>query len=245
VVAPSELRLHDPPPDAPPRPSSGILSDFRLFLLRRPTIATFLRFDSEAQRLDYSQRIQQRLGVNVSDYAILNIHRIGIDCPVGDVFEVLSNWDTDSVWWPNHLATVRRVEGELGHMHVMLFGRGHASAQADRSRRKPGGIPLFEFEALSIVGPEPAALDNARYLLYECRGGYPIGMFAIYVRSPIEDLGEKEQAQLFFVVSFNFYGRRNWSRFNPLNRVWEAIHNRATANIINRLKLLCESRPVA
>ena len=88
--------------------------------------------------------------------------------------------------------------------------------------------------------PETADFDNARYLLYECGGGYPIGVSALYVRSSIAGRDETAQTQLFFMVGFNFYGNRNWSKPGIVSRTWEAIHNRVTANVLNRCKQLCE-----
>jgi hypothetical protein len=228
---------------APPEPSAGVFSDVRRFLLARPSIPTLLRFESGKEREDYSHRILQRVGVSVERYAILNIHKIGIEVPVLYVFEELMNWDTNSAWWPNHLATVVRTDGGLEHLRVALLGGGTDPTAATSGRRKPRAIPLFELKALRILHrPHPADFDNARYLLYECTGGYPIGIFAMYVRSPVADLDEHEQAQMFLAVGFNFYGKRTWSRANPVNKLWEAVHNRTTANIMNRLKRLCEWR---
>ena len=82
-------------------------------------------------------------------------------------------------------------------------------------------------------------LDNARFALYECSGGYPIGVYFQYVRSPIESQGEVERAQLIFAVSFDFYGKQKWPSF--VAKLWEAIHNRVTANVLNRFKRLCEA----
>jgi hypothetical protein len=189
-----------------------------------------LDFSSEEEREDYSQRILQRVGINVSEYAILNIHRIGVEAPLVHVFEELLKWDADSIWWPNHLATATRVEGGLEHLAVKVFGHG----------RK--GVSLIELNAMRILDRPNPDSDNARSLLYECSGGYPIGVFAIYVRSPIAALDETETTQVLFAVSFDFYGKKDWSRANPVNKVWEVIHNRATANILNRLKRFCEWR---
>jgi hypothetical protein len=90
--------------------------------------------------------------------------------------------------------------------------------------------------------PDPNDVDNARYLLYESSGGYPIGIFSMYVRTSIPERGEKEMTQLFMLVGFNFYGKKNLSRLNFVNRIWEAIHNRASAHIASRFKQLCEWR---
>jgi len=64
----------------------------------------------------------------------------------------------------------------------------------------------------------------------------------MYVRSSIADMGEKEQAQLFFSVGFNFYGKEYHSNWSFVNRIWEAVHNRVTANVLNRIKQLSEWR---
>jgi hypothetical protein len=90
--------------------------------------------------------------------------------------------------------------------------------------------------------PDPWDFDNARYLLWECSGGYPIGIFSAYVRSPIAERGEGEQSQLFLVVGFNFFGRQDWPRIRLVSKLWEKIHDRATANILNRFKQVCEMR---
>lgn len=84
--------------------------------------------------------------------------------------------------------------------------------------------------------------DNARYLLYKCSGGYPIGVFTMYVRSSIKDQNEKEQSQLFLMVGFNFYGKEGWSDKKIINRTWELIHNRVNSNVLNRIKQLSEWR---
>lgn len=217
----------------PPKRSAGVFSDIGQYLLRKPAVSTLLRFESEEERVEYSHRILQRIAVDVKDYAVLNVHRIGIECPVRSVFEELARWGPDSLWWPNHLSTARRVGGDIGRVKMMLFGRGSPSA---------GGLRLFDLAASKIVGPDTVELDSARYLLYECRGGYPIGLFVMFVRSPVAGLDETEQAQLFFAVSFDFYGKKHLPLFHPINSVWEAVHNRATSNILNRIKRLQESR---
>ncbi len=216
-------------PGTPPARSRGILSDIRLFLLQRPDVPTLVSLTSEESRENYSERIRQRLEISVADYAILNIHKIGIEAPVGYVFEELQRWDGESTCWPNHLAAAERVDGSLEHVRILLFGLGL--------------VPLFDLKAIKIQDvPESSDGDNARYLLFESSGGYPIGVFAMYVRSRIAELGEVEPSQMFMAVGFNFYGRTDWPHTHVINRVWEQIHNRATANIMNRFKRLCEWR---
>lgn len=227
----------------PPPRSRGIFSDIRAFLLHKPEIPTLIDFDSEEERENYSQRIMQRLGIDVEKYVILNIHKIGIEAPATYVFEELLGWSGDSTCWPNHIAEVERVDDSLEHIHIYLLGR----------KRYPFGlgdgffglkfIPLFDLDAIRFRHfPDSSDCDSARYLLYECSGGYPIGIFAIYVRSSIAQQGEKEQTQMFMVVGFNFYGRKDLSRRRIINRTWERIHNRVTANTMNRFKQLCEWR---
>ncbi|MBL7137143.1 MAG: hypothetical protein ISS17_00020 [Bacteroidales bacterium] len=47
-------------------------------------------------------------------------------------------------------------------------------------------------------------------------------------------------SQLFFLVSFNFYGKQFWSRIKLFNRVWEFVHNRVTSHVACRFKQLVE-----
>ena len=42
-------------------------------------------------------------------------------------------------------------------------------------------------------------------------------------------------------MSFNFYGRKRWWGARFLHRIWESVHNRATGNILNRFRQLCEA----
>ena len=105
-------------------------------------------------------------------------------------------------------------------------------------------IPLFLLNAIEIKKvPDTYDFDNARYLLYECSGGYPIGIYIMYVRSSIPAMGEVAQSQLIFAVGFNFYGKEDWHRRRKLvNIIWESVHNRVTANVLNRIKQLGEWR---
>jgi hypothetical protein len=65
----------------------------------------------------------------------------------------------------------------------------------------------------------------------------------MYVRSSIADMGESAQSQLIFAVGFNFYGKENWQKHRRLiSKIWEVVHNRVTANVLNRIKQLCEWR---
>ncbi|TAK44997.1 MAG: hypothetical protein EPO28_04135 [Saprospiraceae bacterium] len=228
---------------SPPSRSTGLLSDCLFFLLHKPEIPTLIKFETEEERRNYSLRIMQRLGISTDQYSILNIHKIGVDTPASYVFEELLKWDGDSTCWPNHLANVGRIDRQLDNIELFLFGR----------RRYPFGlkngflglkfIPLFRLKALKFqLLPDTFDFDNARYLLFKSSGGYPIGIFSMYVRSSIDGLNEAGQAQLFFVVGFNFYGKENWPNIKIVNRLWEWVHDRATANILNRIKQLSEWR---
>jgi len=228
---------------APPGRSKGILSDIRLFILHKPHIPTLIEFNSASERENYSQRIMQRLGISVCNYDILNIHKIGIEAPVRYVFEELLNWSGDSTCWPNHIAAVERINGSIEHIQIFLFGRKKYPLGFNKGIFGLKYIPLFNLDAIKIQHlPDPSDFDNARYFLYKCSGGYPIGIFSIYARSSIAGQQEKEQTQLFLVVGFNFYGKEDWSDTHIIDNIWEKIHNRVTANIMNRFKQLCEWR---
>lgn len=228
---------------APPEKSTGIIGDIRNFLLNRPAIKTLIKFNSEAERELYQQSIAQRHSIDVDKYKVLNIHRIGIEVPASFVFNELLKWNGDSSCWPNHIARVTLQDGKLDRIQVNLFGRTKSIFGAK------GGIlgfrlsHLFDLKAIKIQKfPEPFDVDNARYLLYKCSGGYPIGVFSMYVRTSIPERGEKEMSQLFIMVGFNFYGKKNLSRLNILKYFWEGIHNRVSGNVANRFKQLCEWR---
>jgi hypothetical protein len=218
----------------PPVASKGILQDVRHFFLHNPPIPTLIKFDSSEEQESFSKRILQRTGLEVSKYSILNLHKIGIHAPVQHVFNELLDWSGDSTCWPNHIARVHRVDGKLENIQILLFGK-----------KFPLGIlsPLFYMTAIRILRtPTSSDYDNARYLLYECSGGYPIGIFSMFVRSSIPEEQEHGQCQLFMAVGFDFYGRKSKYKRNPINRTWEMVHNRASVNIMNRFKQLCEWR---
>ena len=218
----------------PPSRSRGVLSDLRLFLLHKPRIKTHIKFKSYEERQFYVDRIIQRLGINVEKYSVLNIHQIGINVPTRYTFEELLNWNGDSTCWPNHIAQVSRINGRLENIQIYLLGKTHLWFDLS---------PLFDLDAIKIQrSPASYDFDNARYLLYKCSGGYPIGIFSMYVRSPVAEQNEVEPTQLFFVVGFNFYGKENLSRISLINRIWEAIHDRVTTNTMVRFKQLCEWR---
>jgi hypothetical protein len=222
---------------------SGFLSDLWRFVLRRPALPTLVDSATQVNREIYSRRIMQRVGISIDRYSVLNIHQIGIRAPVAFVFEELRRWSANSSWWPNHIAAFERVDGRLEHVRIFFLGRKKLPLGLDTKLFGLNVVPLFELHAQKIHDrPDPLDCDNARYLLYDCRGGYPIGILAGFVRSPIATQGERDQAQFFFVVGFNFYGREDWSNNHFVNAIWERIHNRVTANVLNRFKRKCETR---
>jgi hypothetical protein len=217
-----------------------VISDIRNYFLHKPEIATLVDFPTLAEREEYGKRILQRLDVEVDQYSILNVHQIGIRVPVKFVHEEIMHWSEDSPFWPNHIATLQAIDDNLENIDILLLGRATRLLRQALRSIAPGFGKLFRMSALKIQHePHSSDLDNARFALYECSGGYPIGVFFQYVRSPIESQGETGGAQLFFAVSFNFYGKLRWPRFAA--RAWETIHNRVTSNILNRFKLLCEA----
>lgn len=226
------------PPEAP-EATRSLFSDIRHYVVRRPAIPTLVDFDPGEVREDYTHRIAQRLGIDVSQYSVLNIHRIGIEAPVRYVFEEIVGWRGDSPYWPNHLATLEIEEGQTEYVRVVLLGRSIGGWLGSVSGGRLG--TLFRMHARTVRQvPGDADVDNARYLLWDCSGGYPIGIFSVFARSPIAARDEIEPTQLFFAVGFNPYGRRSLSSIRPIRRTWETIHNRVTSNVLNRFKCLCE-----
>lgn len=227
----------------PPYKSNGILSDINYFFLNKPDIQTLVKFNSESERLSYSQRIMQRIDVNINRYAILNMHKIGIEAPVSYVFNELLKWNGDSTCWPNNIAKVHLKKGRLENIQICMFGFTKYPLGFKKGIFGINFIPLFNLNAIRFQKtPDPIDFDNARYLLYESSGGYPIGIFAPYIRSSIAERKEKEQTQLFLLVGFNFYGKEDRSKKKIINKLWESIHDRVTSNVLNRFKQLCEWR---
>lgn len=221
------------PAFAAPKPSFNTFTDIYHYIINKPPTKTLVKYDNTDARTEIGKSILQRTGVDVANYRMLNLHRIGIDAPASYVFDELLKWTGESICWPNNLARVNLENQKLEQIKINLFG----------INKKLFGWNIFHLFDLSSIRiqkvPATSDFDNARYLLYECKGGYPIGIFSMYVRSSIPDRGEKEMSQLFSLVSFNFYGREK-SRFKLLNRMWELIHNRVTANVVYRFKQLCE-----
>lgn len=226
----------------PPSKSKTILSDVVNFFVNKPKIQTLIEFDSEEKRQDYNQRIRQRVAIDVNKNSILNIHQIGVNAPVSYVFNELLNWNGDSTCWPNHIAKVERIDNDIEKIRILTFGWAKYPFKFMKSFLGLDLIPLFYLNSIRIKRvPDEFDFDNARYLLYKCSGGYPIGIFTMYTRSSIAELGETAKAQLVFVVSFNFYGKEKEAN-KLVNRMWEGIHNRVTANVLNRIKQLSEWR---
>lgn len=228
-------------PHAPKR-TSGVWSDLAAFFFRKPAVPTLIGTESIEVRDEYSRRIVQRLPVDIDRYSVLNIHRIGIDAPVTMVFEEVLRWDGDSPCWPNHIATVEAIEGDRESVRILALGYWSRRLRSRANGWLSNLGLLFNLHDLRRqFVPDSSNFDNARYILYRCSGGYPIGVFCIYVRSPLESLGEAAQTQVFFAVSFNFFGHPPNLLTRALSTVWSRIHNRVTSNVLNRFKALCEA----
>jgi len=225
----------------PPSRSTGFFSDIKHFILNKPKIPTLISFKSNIERENYAFRILQRLDTEVSRYRVLNVHKIGVNAPAKYIFEELLKWNGDSTCWPNHLAKVVKNKDRLENLYIYLFGWINFPNWFKNSLLGRSFLPLFKLDAIRFQKtPNSSDLDNARYLLYKSSGGYPIGIFTLYVRSSIAHQQETEQSQLFLIVGFNFYGKESWSERSLINRVWESIHDRVTSNILYRLKQLSE-----
>ena len=217
-------------------------TDFFRYFLRRPPVPTLIRLPTEAERGKYRARILQRLRASVDRFSILNIHRIGIDAPPLLVWERTRAWGSDSNCWPTRIVPIERPASLEDSLELCLFGRKRPLPGLPNGVFGLDIIPLFRMQ-LERQQDTPSALDadNARFMLYRCVGGYPIGLFSIYVRSPIASEGEREPTQFFFVVAFDFYGHPQWSRMAPIRWAWEHLHNRVTGNVLNRFKTECEA----
>lgn len=228
----------------PPSKSKGLITDIINFLLHKPERNTLIKFNSAKERNEYNARVMQRIGIDPKRYSVLNLHKIGIEAPVSYIFNELMQWNGDSTCWPNHLAKVDRIKNDLKNIRILPFGWKKYPFKFRKSFFGLKLIPLFLLKAIRIKkNPDSFDFDNARYLLYKCSGGYPIGIYAMYVRSSIRELGETSQSQLIFGVSFNFYGNEKWQDKRKLvNTIWEWVHNRVTANVLHRIKHLGEWR---
>ena len=228
----------------PPSRSKGILLDIAYFLLNKPDHETLVRFNSVEERDNFNRRVMQRTGIKPNHYSILNIHKIGVDAPVSYVFNELLQWNGDSSCWPNYIAKVDRIDDDIGKIRILPFGWKKYPLGFLKYVFGTNFIPLFYLNSIRITAvPDSLSSDNARYLLYRCSGGYPIGIFSMYVRSPIHAMNEPDQTQLFLIVGFNFYGKQDWQKRRKwINKIWEMVHNRVTANVLHRIKQLSEWR---
>lgn len=228
----------------PPLKSKGIITDILYFFIHKPKYPTLIKFNSSEERYDYNQRVIQRIGIDTNQYSILNINKIGINAPVNHIFNELMHFNGNPSCWPNHIAKVDRISNNLEHIRILPFGWKSYPFKFMKSFFGLPLIPLFLLTAIRVKdAPDSFDFDNARYLLYECSGGYPIGILAIYVRSSIPELGETSTSQLVFGVGFNFFGKQKWQEKRKfVSVVWEWVHNRVTANVLNRIKELSEWR---
>ena len=228
----------------PPSKSTGIITDILYFFLHKPKHPTLVKFNSLEERIQYNQRIIQRIGIDTNQYSVLNINRISIEAPVSYVFNELLDFNGNPLCWPNHIAKVDRIKNSLKKIRILPFGWKKYPFRFMKSFFGLPLIPLFQLKAVSIKKvPDKFDTDNPRYFVYDCSGGYPIGILAIYVRSSIPEMGETGKSQLFFGVSFNFFGKKEWQEKRKLvNILWEWVHNRVTANVLNRIKQLSEWR---
>ena len=226
---------------SPPNRSVNVLTDIYCFLFNNPKIQTKIEFQTTQERINYNQRVIQRIGIDVEKYNILNIHKIGIDAPCMYVFNELLNWNGDSTW-PSHIARVVKKDDTIDEISILPFGWKKYPFGMKKGFLGYNFIPLFNLNLIRMKrNPDSFDFDNARYILYDSNGGYPIGIFGMYVRTSIPEMGETTTSQLIFTVSFNFYGKHG-KNFRLMNKIWESIHNRVTANVLNRMKQLCEWR---
>lgn len=217
-----------------------LYSDLKTYFLVKPKANTLIDFKSKKDREDYCERILQRINISVKEFSVLNIHRIGIEAPTSFIFNQLMLWDGDSPFWPNQIARVKRVNGNLDKIYIYTFGLEKIEFPLYK-KWKINLTPLFLLSSLHIQEiPKPNEADNARYLLYKSSGGYPIGVFCLFVRNSISNRDEYEKSQLFSLVAFDFYGKRNWINSFLINPIWERIHNRVSANILNKMKNIIE-----
>ena len=223
-----------------PAESSGLVSDVTGFVFHRPEVTTHVAVESDSWREDYTLRIAQRTGVDVSVYSILNIHRIGIDAPVEVVFEEVERWNGGSYTWPDHIATIEEIPGEKDGFRVVVLGHTGVVRWLRKRLGRQFGTLFRATVAEARRVPNAQDLDNARFFLWNCSGGYPIGVFSIFVRSSIPERGENESTQVFFAVGFNPFGRAFLGRIGPVRTAWQFVHDSVTSNVLNRFKRQCE-----
>lgn len=227
----------------PPNRSRNVFTDIKYFLLDKPASNTLINFSSEEEKREYTESVLQRIGIDVDKYKIFNIHRIGVEAPSSYVFDELMKWNGDSSCWPNNIAKVYLQDENLEKIQIFLFGKPKYLTKKENGIFGFKFLHLFDLTSIKIQHtPDASDVDNARYLLYECRGGYPIGVFCMYVRSSIPERGEKEMTQLFMMVGFDFYGNKTLSKMRFIRQIWGTLHNRVTGNVGKRFKQLCEWR---
>lgn len=223
---------------------STVHSDLRDYFFSRPSAITHVDLPAELDLHDIHAQMARRLGMSVADYSVLNIHEIDIDVPTDVVWAELTRWGPNSGYWPDAVATVEVRDDERRHLEMFLVGRKRSLFGLRNGFLGLNLIPLFRMELLA-VRHTPADDDNerGRFFIYGCSGGYPIGILAIYLRERNHERLNRPVTQVFFAVAFDFFGRKRWPRAAVLvRRVWELVHNRVTANVLNRLKIKCESQ---
>lgn len=228
--------------ERPYEKSNSIFSDLRYFFLNKPEKDTLIKFYSESDRIRYNHLIYDRSGIEVEKYKMLNIHQIGIDTPVDFLFDELMKWNSETCWWPNHIAKVHTLDEKLSHINVYLFGKINFNP---RKKKQDPEFHLLRLFNLNLIKKKQGFTVNTNdnddhYLLYNCSGGYPIGIFCLFVRNSIPERNETCISQLFIMVSFDFYGIKSLSKIKFITKPWEAIHNRVTANSLTRIKDYCE-----
>jgi len=227
--------------ERPYKKSNGVLADIKYFFFNKPKKNTLIKFQNENDRNRYNKLIFERTGFDVGKYKMLNIHRIEVNTTVDFLFDELMKWNSESCWWPNHIAKVHVLDESLSHIDVFLFGKLNINPGNKKQSPEFHFLRLFN---LSILKKEQSKVeninDNAHYLFYKCSGGYPIGVFSLFTRNSIPENNEKGESQLFMMVSFNFYGINTLSKIKIITKSWEAIHNRVTANVLTRFKSYCE-----
>ena len=74
------------------------------------------------------------------------------------------------------------------------------------------------------------------------RVGVPDELVAtIHVRPNDPARDEIEATQIFFMVAFDFFGRKHWLGRRAIRPFWESIHNRVTSQVLNLFKAHCEA----
>lgn len=223
-----------------PNRSCNVLTDLKYFFFNVPEIKTLVDLSNPESRLHIRQNILQRIGIGVENYSMLNIHKIGVEAPASYLFEEIMKWNGDSSCWPNHIANVDIQDEKLEKIKVYLF---RSYKWPFGTKTKEFGFRLFDLNILKTQKtPVRQDVDNARYLIYNCSGGYPIGIFTMYVRSSIAGVDKQGMSQLFILTGFNFFGNRTLTRIRLIRKIWEMVHNRVTTNVANRFKQLCEWR---